>query len=144
MIQVVATRKGLYGGKIRLPHEAFEIADKAEMSARWMVEVGTREHTAFVGTQAGVKAAEQRVAEERRAAGGIEESLAVTLEENRDLRMRISELEAENRVLRERAAAPGVKPPTPARADYVEEGATTPGDQPEPRRRTRRLPNDTE
>ncbi len=117
------------------------------MSDRWMLRTDTSEGKAFIkgiqGEDTRTLSARDKLTGERIAAGGVAEELAIQLDENRVLRERVAELEAEIDVLRGRQKAPEPsKGPSPAQAEKTTEEVAAEQQPKRVRRRTPLKPKD--
>lgn len=124
-IEVIATREGFFG-TYRSIGERFTVPE-GKMSKRWMVPADSPEADKIDRAKGEVD--RDSITGERVASGGLSEQLAVALEENRDLKARVSELEAQlgNGAEVQNEPAP-VQGPTPAEETVTggeEEGART-------------------
>lgn len=132
MTQVVAIRDGHFGGKYRKTGDIFRVDDPKLLSKRWMAEEGSQKYDDFIRAhKIDGKVQKDAITGERIASGGIAEQLAVALEENRLLKARIVELEAEMELMTHKPKAK-VSSPTPADEPSDE---TTDDDKPVRRRR---------
>lgn len=124
MIDVVATKKGYYGGKIRAIGDRFRVASEGELSATWMARKGTDEYdTTVSGRTTGIS--RTQIDQERAEAGGLAEQLAISQAEVRTLKERVAELEAMVAVYADRAGAEikPVEPPVPAEGNTADDGS---------------------
>jgi hypothetical protein len=126
-MQVVATRDGYYGGRVRHAGDAFEVAAREQFSDRWMVEVGTAKHTDFVNAHSEHRPDRDKITGERISSGGVAEQLAVALEENRRLEGVVAELKAELANYRADEGTAPVAPVDPAGGhEVIDEQASAP------------------
>lgn len=121
-MHVVATRTGLYGS-YREVGDDFHLTDKTQFSSRWMLDLATPEGKKFLADarRTGEAKPPRQTDAERIASGGVQEALALAVEETRALKSKIAELEAELAVLRDRAAPAPTKAPDPAEKDEDED-----------------------
>lgn len=140
-IPVVAVLAGHYGGRYRKPGETFEVTDPKHISKRWMAPQGSDKAKAFEKALTKRGGDRDGITGERISSGGIAEQLAVSIEENRVLKGRVAELEAEVAELRDRAGPPDeVTSATPAGGDDAPDADAVDNDgteEKEPRRRRR-------
>ena len=125
MPNVVATRRGQYGGKMREPGDEFFVTLDQHLSDKWMAVDGTPKHASFIAAHAREPAAKRdAITGERLASGGIAEEMAILQGELAVARASLAELRAEMALMQERApdrepvGAPN--PDTPPDSDVQE------------------------
>jgi len=132
MIEVVALRDGHFGGQYRRPGDRF-VVPEGKMSKRWMISADDPKAEQFPQGMGDKTIDRDQITGERVAAGGLAEQLSVALEENRVLKQRIAELEAQVNTDPVKAVPVDNTPDVPD----AEVSAPAGGDGP-PRQRTRR------
>lgn len=134
--EVVATRDGLYGGKVRKAGTKFNVDLDKHVSARWMAVKGTPKYNDFMRSiEADKDDARDKITGERLSAGGLAEQLSIALEEGRRHKQHIAELEAELALAREGVTAQKVEAITPAEEEAKAEDK---GETPVRRRRVKK------
>lgn len=96
-LTVVATAKGVYGGDVRTPGTAsgtFQLEDPKHFSKRWMAHMDENEAKAF-HDNVQRKREIDHLTGERIASGGVNEALAIALEENQKLKTSIAEMRSD-------------------------------------------------
>ena len=122
-MKVIATRDGFYG-KLRAAGDQFEVTDPAHVSKKWMAEVGSKKYEDFIEAherRGGQVKEIDKITGERLISGGVAEQLAIALEENRELKAQIAELQATINVLEDERGKSKTPPPTPAPAEKTED-----------------------